>query len=213
MNALISFSDIITVRHNRPMVSSLKIAELFERRHDKVLEAIRTKLVGLLQLPVSGEMSLDDRGRERPVYWLDEEAALILMPFLGGRKSVAGQQKLVRAYLWYRDNFANPPRKDLIAAKRAAHHPMMDALVEIREEVGKDTKTCHFQCENKLVNWVVTGAFAKIDEAALSNDQVELLRQIRERNAAYLLAGLDYDARKVKLAQFATRARTKLISA
>ena len=68
-------------------------------------------------------------------------------------------------------------------------------------------------CENKLVNWVVTGVFAKIDEAALSNDQVELLRLVRERNAAFLLAGLEYDTRKAKLAQFAMRARTKLLGA
>ena len=214
MTALTSFSDIITVRNNRPMVSSLKIAELFDRRHDLVLRAIRKELSEEISLRrIAESESTNSRGKTIPVFWLDERQALIVMPFLGGVKSREGQRKLVDAYLWYRDNFANPPRKDLLAAKRAAHHPMMDALVEIREEVGKDTKTCHFQCENKLVNWAVTGAFAKIDETALSNDQVELLRQVRERNAAYLLAGLDYDTRKAKLAQFATRARTKLISA
>lgn len=246
MTALTSFSGIITVRHSLPMVSSLKIAELFERPHKSVLRVLRELSIiadepqataaesenlaaqkgvfpkrgrgaktqesaAVLAGQVTWDVYRDARGKEYPIAWLGERAALIAMPFIGGRKAHIGQRKLVDAYLWYRDNFANPPRRDLIAAKRAAHHPMMDALVEIREEVGKETKTCHFQCENKLVNWAVTGVFAKIDEADLSNDQVELLRQVRERNAAFLLAGLDYDTRKAKLAQFATRARTKLI--
>ncbi|MCK7581560.1 MAG: helix-turn-helix domain-containing protein [Chromatiales bacterium] len=63
--------------------------------------------------------------------------------------------------------YANPPRGDIIKAKRAAHNPMMDALVEIREEKGKKTGEVHFMCENKLCNWVVTGRFAAIDESSL----------------------------------------------
>ncbi len=233
--------NIIEVRQNKPMVSSVKIAEIFERPHKNVLRVLRelsadvsanndenrsaqkggvpkrgrgrnTEIsAGVLKGKISWSTYQDDHGREQPIAWLSEREALIAMPFFGGRKAHDGQRKLVDAYLWYRDNFANPPRKDILAAKRAAHHPMMDALIEFREEAGKDTDARHFMCENKLVNWVVTGVFAKIDEAALSNDQVELLRQVRERNAAFLLAGLDYDTRKAKLAQFAMRARTKLL--
>ena len=204
--------NVIELRRNRPMVSSLKIAELFERRHDSVLRAIRTVKETQGDLRIDAEMSSDDRGRERPVYWLDEEAALVIMPFVGGRKAVDGQRRLVQAYFYYRDHFANPPRQDLLAAKRAAHHPMMDALVECREEQGKLTATHHFTNENRLCNGVVTGNFRALDEQALDNEQLNLLTQVRARNAALLVAGLDYDTRKARLVAFATRLRTRLIS-
>ncbi|UHD18570.1 Rha family transcriptional regulator [Thiocapsa bogorovii] len=207
-------ADIIEIRRNRPMVSSLKVAELFERNHRDVLRAIRKELsaeISLRKLAQSEETNA--RGKAIPVFWLTEEQALVVMPFIGGRMAREGQRKLVRAYLWYRDNYANPPRRDLIAAKRAAHHPMMGALIEMREEAGKETDARHFQCENKLVNWVVTGEFKAIDEATLSNDQAELLRLVRERNAAFLLAGIDYPERKKRLLDYAMRQRTRIMAA
>lgn len=208
-----TIANVIEVRRNRPMVSSLKIAELFERRHDKVLHRIREVLIGQEHLPVSEEMSKDNRGRARPVYWLDEEQALILMPFLGGKKSIEGQKALVRAYLYYRDHYGNPPRKDLIGFKRAAMFPMADAIMDRRAEAGKQTDKRHFMCENKLCNFALSGKFATLDETALSNEELELLAKLRAMNGSLIAAGLEYETRKPLLAQYATRERTKAISA
>ncbi len=107
--------------------------------------------------------------------------------------------------------YANPPRADIIKAKRAAHNPMMDALIEVREEEGKETNEVHFMCENKLCNWAVTGRFAKANERELSNEDATLLERVRSRNAALIVAGLEYQERKARLRAFATRARTKLV--
>jgi len=205
--------NVIEIRRSRPMVSSLKIADLFGRPHNAVLKAIRKELCAEISLgKIDQSDYVDTRGKRQPAHWLDERQALIVMPFLGGTKSRDGQRKLVDAYLYYRDHFANPPRKDLLAAKRAAHHPMMDALVECREEQGKLTATHHFTNENRLCNGVVSGNFRALDEQALDNEQLNLLTQVRERNAALLVAGLDYDTRKARLVAFATRLRTRQIS-
>ena len=205
--------NVIEIRRSRPMVSSLKIADLFGRPHNAVLKAIRKELCAEISLgKIDQSDYVDTRGKRQPAHWLDERQALIVMPFLGGTKSRDGQRKLVDAYLYYRDHFANPPRKDLLAAKRAAHHPMMDALVECREEQGKLTATHHFTNENRLCNGVVSGNFHALDEQALDNEQLNLLTKVRERNAALLVAGLDYETRKVRLVAFATRLRTRLIS-
>ena len=205
-------AHVIEIRRNRPMVSSLKIAELFGRRHDSVLRAIRTVLIDKMGLRIHAETSPDVQGKERPVYWLHERDALIVMPFIGGQKAMDGQRQLVDAYLYYRDNFANPPRRDLLTAKRAANRPMLDALVEIRAELGKETGENHYRCEAKLCNGVLTGKYAKLDERTLSNDDVELLEKIRDRNRAFILAGLDYATRKAKLNEFALRQRTRQIA-
>lgn len=204
-------ANVIELRKSRPMVSSLKIAELFGRRHDNVLAAIRKIQESQTGLLISKETGTDSQGKERPVFWLDEESALVIMPFIGGRKAVEGQRKLVQAYLYYRDHFANPPRKDILAAKRAAHHPMMDALIEARADDGKDTESKHFTCENRLCNWVVTGKFAAIDKSALSNEELDLLRRVRERNAAFIASGLTYDVRKPKLAAYGLKLRNRAV--
>ena len=109
-------------------------------------------------------------------------------------------------------DFANPPRRDILAAKRASNRPMLDALVEMREELGKETSENHYRCEAKLCNGIVTGKYAKLDERTLSNADAELLEQVRDRNRALLLAGLDYATRKARLQAFALRQRTRQIA-
>ena len=212
-SSALKIAGILEVNHGKPVVSSLTIAVEFGRPHFRVLKSIK-KLVdkGTLTTGVAVSSWTDTTGRNNTLYLLDERSALIAMPFIGGAKAEQGQTRLVDAYLWYRSNFANPPRQNLLAAKRAAHHPMMDALVECREEQGKLTATHHFTNENRLCNGVVTGNFRALDEQALDNEQLNLLTQVRERNAALLVAGLDYDTRKARLVAIATRLRTRQIS-
>lgn len=108
--------------------------------------------------------------------------------------------------------YANPPRQDLLALKRSAHLPLTDAIQEFRELQGKLTDERHYQCENKLCNWVVTGRFAGIEEKELSNEDLLMSTRVRERGAALLVAGMSYPTRKEKLADFGARYRTKMLA-
>ena len=45
----------------------------------------------------------------------------------------------------------------------------------------------------------------------MSADDIQLLAQIRQRNQAFLIAGIEYAERKKRLFEFAMRFRTKLI--
>jgi hypothetical protein len=56
---------------------------------------------------------------------------------------------------------------------------------------------------------VVTGNYSKADETGLSNYDIELLAQVRKRNEAFLLSGIDYNERKKRLVAFATKHRTQ----
>lgn len=57
-------NNVIEIRHNAPMVSSLKIAELFNRRPDHVLRSIRTVLIETKHPPICEEIYSDKYGRE-----------------------------------------------------------------------------------------------------------------------------------------------------
>jgi Rha family phage regulatory protein len=80
--------SLIATHKNEPVVSSLAMAELFERRHDSVLRAIRKVEAGGVDLLKFAEVYRDKGGREYPMYLLPERTALIVMPFVGGRNAV-----------------------------------------------------------------------------------------------------------------------------
>lgn len=203
--------NLIEVRDNRPMVSSLKVAELFGRRHDNVLQTIRQELakeISLLELKESE--ATNSRGKKIPVFWLDERQALTVMPFLGGDTAREGQRKLVDAYLAYRDAFNNPSRANLVRAKRDACKVLTDSILEHRTEIGKSTVAHNYMAEQKLCNWVVGGKFQALDEKDLEDSEVELLRLIRERNAALIVAGIEYEERKRRLNAYGTQKRVRL---
>ena len=207
-------AGVIEIHRSKPMVSSLKIAELFERNHRDVLRAIRKELSAEISLrKLAQSESTNSRGKSIPVFWLDERQALIVMPFLGGKMAREGQRKLVDAYLYYRDAFQDPPRTALVRGKRDASRVLTDSIIDMRSEHGKSTSAVHYMSEQKLCNWAVVGEFKAIDEAGLSNEDIELLRLVRERNAALIAAEIDYPERKTRLSAYAIRQRTKQLAA
>ena len=202
-------ANVIEAHHGKPMVSSLKIAELLERPHDQVLRAIRKVENTQRGLDVLVESYLNEQNKEQPLYWLGERSSLIVMPYVGGDKSVEGQTKLVDAYLHYRDNFKEPPRKDLLHAKRDEHAPMTDMLKFTRELMGKDTGRNHYINENKFCNRALTGKWEALDETALDNYDLALLAAIRRHNTL-LIAHFPAQAdRKERLDVFVTEYRAK----
>ena len=236
-------AGVIEVHRNKPMVSSLKIAELFERPHKNVLRVLRelsdrgteaqaenrsaqkggllkrgkgrnTEIsAGILKGKISWSAYQDDHGREQPIAWLSEREALIAMPFFGGQKAHEGQRKLVDAYLHYRNAYANPPRRDLLTDKRRSGSFMCEVFQEIREEAGKETQPHHYGTEYKLCNWALTGEFKPLDESKLDNGELALLQKIRAYNTSLIQAEIPYAERKPRIAQYAIRQRTKLLSA
>ncbi len=148
--------------------------------------------------------------QNREVAILNEDQATLLMTMFSNtalvRKFKVNLIKAFRKALNHiADNFKEPERTDLIQTKRASHWDMTGALKEAREEVGKNTDSKHYMCENKLCNSCITGKYAKLDESELSNEEMDLLKKVRIRNAAFIMAGLDYQERKVKLHEYANR--------
>jgi len=81
-------------------VSSLVIAELFDRRHSSVLRSIDTvntqlsEIKGENSIVFSKGKGIDGISNTRTAF-LNERQFLIVMPFVGGKKSLEGQIRLV----------------------------------------------------------------------------------------------------------------------
>jgi hypothetical protein len=101
-------------------------------------------------------------------------------------------------------------RPEAITEKRKSHHGMMDALIEHRADLGKETTSKHFMCENKLCNWTIMGKFEAIDESKLSLEELQLLAYARRTNESLIMADIDYDERKRMLAYKVESKRRKL---
>lgn len=208
-------NSIVELRGQQAFTTSLVIAEQCGKPHKNVIGLIRRYEDKFAGLGTSAFETRKSGGRETEIAMLNEDQATFLITlFRNSPVVVEFKFQLVKAFRKALNEigrlYANPPRKDILRDKRQAHHPMMDALTEFREELGKETCTVQYMSENKLCNFIVTGCFAKIDEKALRNEDVELLAAVRKRNEAYLLAGLEYNERKAKLVKFSIRRRTAM---
>jgi Rha family phage regulatory protein len=99
-------ADLCRVREGGEIVTdSVVIAEEFGRRHDNVMERLRSLVAdGSINLLDFKEIEyLDGRGRKQPAIELTERGALVAMPFIGGKMSREGQVRLVDAFLAMRE--------------------------------------------------------------------------------------------------------------
>jgi phage regulator Rha-like protein len=216
-----ALANIVEIRGRQALTNSLIVAEACLVTHQAALKLLRKYKTDFEEL---GRLDFEIRPFDTPggeqrreIYLLSEDqATYLILLFRNTAKTREFKLTLVKAFRRALNviarRFENPPRAGILTDKRAAHHPMMDALVEWRSDQGKDTEEHHFWCENKLCNGIVTGAFKAIDEKGLSNADAELLTKVRRRNESYILAGMDYPTRKAKLAEFAIRQRTRMIS-
>lgn len=211
---------LVETRGKQAWTTSEIVAEGCGILHKNVLAMVRKYRADFEELGILAFETRENRGTQgAPTEYaiLNEDQATYLITLFRNSPIVRRfKLALVKAFRRALDqisrDFANPPRRDLLTAKRAANKPMLDALVEIRAELGKETQEHHYMTEARLCNWALTGRFEGLDERGLSNSDVELLEQIRRRNESYLIAGLDYATRKVKLQQYALRQRTRQIA-
>ena len=96
-------NNLVTVTNGVPSTNSVVIAELFSMPHKNILRAL-DKLAGRLNFEPS--FYLAGNGKQEKCYMLNERQALIVMPFIGGQKSIQGQIALVDAFLAMRNHIS-----------------------------------------------------------------------------------------------------------
>jgi phage regulator Rha-like protein len=211
-------TQLVHRESNKVFTDSLIVAKGCDNRsHESTIKLIRKYQSDFEEFGTLGFRIQKSGGKETTYCDLTEDQATLLITYFRNTPSVRKFKiKLVKAFREALNEinriYADPPRTGLIRVKRDVHKDMMNALVEHRDDLGKETDAKHFMCENKLCNGVVTGKYAKCNESELSNSDLELLALVRKRNEAFLMAGIDYQDRKKRLIAFAMKHRTKLIS-
>lgn len=203
-------SPLVQVLRGHLVTTSLAIASAFGRRHDNVLQ----KVDSLSRDPSIGDLEIketyyvDEWSRKQRMVQLTERAALIAMPFIGGRRSREGQKVLVDAFIALRDR----QTLDWKLARRLAavgYTIMSDTLMMTRDDLGKATSPHHYSNEAKLVNAVMFCSAQNVQRDELGATSLRQLERLEIRNAAFIAQGKTYQDRKSLLTEYLALLRWK----
>ncbi|ECI2457660.1 hypothetical protein AH259_11440 [Salmonella enterica subsp. enterica] len=197
-----------------PVVSTEVIAIEFGRRHDNVMQNIRSLIesghLGALDFKDSSYTS--KQNKEMPCYELTERGFLIAMPFIGGDKAKDGQVRLVDSFIQFREL---AKKEAAIRAEREVarleYRPMTDAIKRLKESEGKAPEHYHFSNEVDMINRIVLGQpsarFRKEndigkDEAIrdyLTAEQIRAITELQRADTVFITMGWSFEQRKEAL--------------
>ncbi|HCB1065384.1 Rha family transcriptional regulator [Klebsiella variicola] len=197
-----------------PVVSTEVIAIEFGRRHDNVLQNIRSLIASghLGALDFKDSSYISKQNKEIACYELTERGFLIAMPFIGGDKAKDGQVRLVDSFIQYREL---AKKEAAIRAEREVarleYRPMTDAIKRLKESEGKAPEHYHFSNEADMINRIVLGMpssrFRKENEIGkdeairdyLTAEQIRAITELQRADTVFITMGWTFDQRKEAL--------------
>lgn len=206
--------QLIKKSGNQPVVSTNTISTEFGRRHDNVLQSIRSLIESghLGALDFKETFYIDKSSREKPCYELTERGFLIAMPFIGGEKARDGQVRLVDSFIQFREKSAREAKVQIERnIARMEYKPMTDAVKESKIQEGKEPAHYHFSNEADLINRIVLGVssakFRKDNDIGktdpirdyLSHQQIHAITELQRANTVFISMGWDFEQRKESL--------------
>lgn len=78
---------------------------------------------------------------------------------------------------------------------------------DTRQRIGKTWAPHHFSNEARLINWAMTGGFAKMDQERLDAGDLDLLVKLEGLDTVMLGCGMSYADRKAELERYASEQR------
>ncbi|MGX4744975.1 Rha family transcriptional regulator [Providencia rettgeri] len=206
--------QLIKKSGNQPVVTTNIISNEFGRRHDNVLQSIRSLIESghLGALDFKETSYIDKSSREKPCYELTERGFLIAMPFIGGEKARDGQVRLVDSFIQFREKAAREAKVQIERnIARMEYKPMADAVKESKLQEGKKPAHYHFSNEADLINRIVLGVssakFRKDNDIGktdpirdyLSHQQIHAITELQRANTVFISMGWGFEQRKDEL--------------
>lgn len=212
----------VTELNGIPVVSSRKVAEVFNKRHDNILRDIENIKSDLLKIEeIKWEQNFiqctyrDNRNRCYPEYLMTKDGFTLLAMGFTGTEAM----KFKIAYI-KRFNEMEQYIKSLAAA-RMEFPEFTQAIKQVHDE----PKHYHFSNECNLINRVVLGMDAKKFRETnglgkvssirpyLTAEQISAIEQLQRADIGLLLAEPDYSKRKMLLEWYYSKISIKQIGA
>ena len=95
--------DLVFLQNEQAVTTSLKVAEVFEKRHDRVLRAIEN---AIFNLPKNGDVKksfikstyTDEKGEKRPMYYLNRDGFTFVAMGFTGQKAAEFKWAYIQAF-------------------------------------------------------------------------------------------------------------------
>lgn len=195
-------NELILIYRKEAVTTSLKVAEVFHKRHDRVLRAIEnlystTSKMGRLKMFQASTYE-DIKGENRKMYYMNRDGFTLLAMGFTGRKALEFKLKYIDAFNLMEKELQKRNNADYLEARaqgklvRKAETDVIKELVEYAKEQGSEHATWYYSNLTKLAN--KTAGVTKRDEA----DFMELLnltmaeRAILDTIRKGIAAGLPY---------------------
>jgi len=201
-------------------VSSIEVALSYGKRHSDVIRAIEKS--GQSQQFTERNFALseykDGSGKKNKYYLMTRDGFSCLIMKFTGDKAAQWRESFLDAFNKMESfikNEAIRKRSDEIA--RFGCKPMTDALLNIRNELGKETMPHHFSNEHTLIYKIVLGVTKKkwceihdIDINERFRDHmpepiITAIADMQKVNTALIELGMDYQERKDNLKKLYSR--------
>lgn len=90
--------DLVEIKEDRPMTTSIMIAEVFGKEHYNILAKIKENECNFNALNFKVVEYIDSKGETRPMYLLDRDFASFLIMSFTGKKAVEWKLKYIKAF-------------------------------------------------------------------------------------------------------------------
>ena len=95
--------DLVILQNEQAITTSLKVAEVFEKRHDNVIQAIEKAKIALLNFKDSEKAFVkaeyvDTTGKSNPMYYLNRDAFSFVVMGFTGEKAAEFKWKYIQAF-------------------------------------------------------------------------------------------------------------------
>lgn len=193
-------------------VSSVEVAENFDKEHKNILSSIQKMLendkISRLDFQPS---SYKSRGKEYPCFNMTRDGFSLLVMGFTGDKALEWKVRFLSAFNKMEQYIIEEEQRKLIRKQSAMNAPeMTDALLEHRAGLGKETKGYHYSNEFDMINRIVLGVSKKkwceheeIKKEnfrdALTPVQIEAVENLQTANTVLIETGMEYKERKQKL--------------
>ena len=204
MKQLIPMDDygIFADTHDTARANSLMVAKMFSKRHDNVLNSIRSIMSddddGFSALNFKEATYIDEQGKKRPCYCMTRDGFTLLAMGFTGKRAMQFKKAYIRRF-----NEMERFIQTLVATRK--DYPLLTENVKLLHE---NPKPYHFSNEADLINRLVVGMSAKEFRAKhsllkgesirphLTDEQIWLMNALQKADIGLMISEPNFEARK-----------------
>lgn len=211
MKQLIPADDygVFVDSHDTARVNSLMVAEMFGKRHDKVLRDIRElDCSEEFRLSNFGESSyLNEQNKKQPCYDMTRDGFVFLVMGYRGKKAAQFKELYIKRF-----NEMEKFIKTLVETRR--DYPLLTENIKLLHE---NPRPYHFSNECDMINRLVVGMTAKQFRQKyglkkgesirpyLKDEQIKLMNTLQKVDIGLMVSEPNYEARKRHLEWYKTK--------